>query len=183
MRFSLATLLLLILLVAAYFPLRALFEPWQQARTSSEHPLYALHLDSSQLQEGDTVEIAASLFPTLKFVEPNSDDRTKLEQLATITGRAMPKNYDLYRYKSHGVVGFLMFQNGKLIWEDDHDDPVAIAQRRVITPSLWFRSGILPAYTVIASFVLAAWVMFRKWYCSQNAKATNLGREASAFDV
>ena len=183
MRFSLATLLVLVLLVAAYFPLRTLFEPWQQARISAQHPLYALQLDNSHLRAGDTLQVAEGLFPTLRFVEPESDDRIKLEQVSAITGKPMPKDYDLYRYKSHGVIGFLMFQDGKLIWNGNHDDPVTIAQRQLITPSLWFRSGILPAYTLVASLLFAVWVMVRKWYNSPSVNGTDARRDISAFDT
>ena len=45
MRYLIATLLLVVLLVSAYFPLRTLFEPWQRARVASKYPMHALQAD------------------------------------------------------------------------------------------------------------------------------------------
>ena len=183
MRFSITTLLLLTLLISLYFPLRTLFEPWQQARISAQHPFYAIQLDNAQLRDGDTIETASRIFPTLKFVEPNSDYRIKVEEVMAIMGKALPENADLYSYRSHGVDGMLTFQDGKLVMIDNHDDPVVVAQRSAITPSLWFRSGILPIYSLIASLVLATWVIFGKWYKSPNGNITPPGSKTFLTDA
>ncbi|MDA8563673.1 hypothetical protein N9L06_04390 [Mariniblastus sp.] len=177
MRYPISTLLLLMLLVAAYFPLRSLFEPWQQARVASNYPAYALQIDCSQLREGDTVNIASRVFPNLSFVAPNSDFRMKLKELETISGIAVPENADVYRYKSHGIVGTLMFQDGKLAIPNSDDDPAVAAQKRLITPGLLFRSGILPVYALIASLLIAAWVIFHGRCKLPNGNAITLGRE------
>ena len=163
MRYSIATLLLVVLLVSAYFPLRTLFEPWQRARVASKYPMHALQADLSQLHDGDTIELASDRFPTLSLIDPNSDDRIKLDQLATITGMALPKNAELYRYKSYGLDGILTFQHGRLV-KDNHDKhPVVVAQQRLIpTPNLWIRAGILPFYVLFASVLRAAWIVVRR---------------------
>jgi len=177
MRFSIATLLLVTMLVAAYFPLKILFEPWQRSRIASQHPLYATQIQLSQLRNGDSTEVASGIFPALSFVEPDSDDLVKLEKMAIMLGKPIPKNADFYRYNSHGLDGMLMFRNGKLVKPDHSDDPVSIKQQRLITPSLWFRSGILPAYTLIASITILAWVVARRRYKSPSNNAINTGRE------
>ena len=166
MRFSIATMLLLTLLVAGYFPIKILFAPWQQARIASQHPLYALHLDNAELHVGDTIQSAARIFPTMKFVEPDSQVRKKLEHNMKMMGGKLPEDSDLYQHNSHGVLGFLTFRDGKLIRDYDYDNPVSNSQLRAITPSLWFRSGIFPIYAMIASLLLAAWVLLGKWHQS-----------------
>ena len=160
-----------------------MFEPWQRARISSQHPLYAHLINRSQLFEGDTIEIASRIFPTLSYVERNSDDRIRFEQAMAFTGETFPEDADLYRYQSHGVVGMLTFQNGKLVMSNSDDDPIAVAQRRLITPSLWFRSGILPIYTLIASLLLAAWALFGRRYQSPNNNKPGPGQEASVAET
>ena len=123
----------------------------------------ALQADLSQLHDGDTIELASDRFPTLSLIDPNSDDRIKLDQLATITGMALPKNAELYRYKSYGLDGILTFQHGRLV-KDNHDKhPVVVAQQRLIpTPNLWIRAGILPFYVLFASVLRAAWIVVRR---------------------
>jgi hypothetical protein len=182
MRFSITTLLILTLLVSAYFPLQNMFEPWQQARIASQHPLYALRLDNAKLRNGDTIVKASSIFPTMQFVEPYSQLRINLEQAMGTMGEKYPEGVDLYRHNSHGVLGILAFQNGKLIMNNDNGNPVAIAQQRLITPSLWFRSGILPMYTIIASILLAAWVIVCKWFQSLTESTIRSGHRTSMLD-
>jgi hypothetical protein len=171
MRFSIATLLFITLLVSAYFPLKDLFEPWQRARIMSQHPLYALQLDNARLSEGDTVEAVSSVFPTMRLIQPDSDfDQTFRQNMVTM-GAECPEDVDLYRHDSHGVIGILMFQNGRLVMRGNDDNPAAVAQRRLITPSLWFRAGIFPIYILIASVLLAAWVFGCRRIQSSDNKA------------
>ena len=173
MRFSMATLLLVVVLVASYFPLKTLFEPWQQARIASKHPFYAHQINYSKLRDRDSVQSVSGIFPTLSFVKPNSHDWIRLQQSTTMTGEVIPNGADLYRYDACGCPGFLMFQNGELVLGDYDDDPAVVAQRRLITPSLWFRSGILPMYTLVASTLLALWAFLRWRYVPSNTNMTD----------
>ena len=185
MRFSISTLLLLVLLVAAYFPISVLFEPWQRTRIASKHPRYAHITKFFKLREGDSYEDALSVFPSLSFVAPNADDRIYFEKLdKLVTGKELPKDVELYHYNSHGVVGTLTFRDGKLARKTIVDDnPAIAAQKRLITPSLWFRSGILPIYTVIASFIFAAWTLAGSRHRSQSGSATISQLKESATDT
>ena len=141
--------------------------------------MYALQLDNAELRDGDTVETALRIFPTLKFVERNSDMYQSFETLLEARGMEFPEDADLYRHESYGVTGVLTFKNGGLVVHD-FDDAVATGP---VPPSLWFRSGILPIYAAIASLLLAAWLLYGKWQQSHNSNTFDSSQNAPSTDA
>ena len=161
MRFSIATILFVVFLVSAYFPIRGAFNTWQERRLADQYPDYLHSVCMSELCEGDSLSTVAGKLESLSLVQPISFQRKEYERVLSRLKIPYDEKTCFYTYQLHGVKGMLRFRDGKLlghIYPNVHDPIAATKRLSKPIPSLWMRLGVLPLYLVIATVVLCGWI-------------------------
>ena len=151
LRYSLATLLMWVLVVAAYFPTQSAFNHWQKDRLKSHYPEYLVNLELSRLQQDETFESASRKFPHFSRMESSS--RTITTDLLSRAGMPIDDNTEVYMFEIHGANVMLTFRDGRLVNHDQlcANDPITVAQRQGHPyPGFWHRLGLMPYYVVFA---------------------------------
>ena len=120
-RFSIRTLLVIIAVVAIYFP----YEQWRRQHLRASYNIFYISENLIAISEGDSVESVSARFTTFIEVEPKP---VLVQNLGLI--EFGPED-TLYRYPFDSTYyGFLHFRDGKLAsyQKPFHTDPVAMTQ-------------------------------------------------------
>jgi hypothetical protein len=127
-RFSTRALFLGSVIVAIYFPVRSVYEPWRRERLQTSHEMYSDYETSSQIYEGNSVQTVTRHFPTLKIV----DETPTWDNLSMQYPNVKPTD-EFYRcsYRAPGAFGYFHFRDGRLVSHprDRYKDPIANAIR------------------------------------------------------
>ena len=125
-QFSIRKLLIVIALVAFYFPYEKSYRRWLATNHGYSYVEAVLH---SEVHEGDSLERVSSHFDSIRLLTPLNDSEY-LANLATICSRkglAVLKNDEFYRLSvTSGPSAYLQFRNRRLVnlWNTAYIDAV-----------------------------------------------------------
>lgn len=143
-------LLILVLCVAAYFPLNSAFEPWFHQRLVSRYPVF---VTLSKFNKGDTVQRVQRKAPHLKHIARDSRKRVATEEFLNSLGAPFEPTDEFYEHRLNVRFGnvVLVFRDGRLV---NDFNPIAESQSRgQPVPSMWFRMGIMPYYVIFVGLL------------------------------
>ena len=173
--FSIRTLLLMVAVVAIYFPIRDIYEPWRRRRLQVSHPIFSDFESLASITEGDSVSVVARHYPMLEAVEPNTPSWQNLARQFESSGMRVENTDEFYEYTIHGVgnFGYLQFRDGNLVNhpQEVFADPMANAiGNKSALPGLLDRMGVWPIYLPVAAAFSALCLVcdrvFRKQFAS-----------------
>lgn len=150
-RFSLRTLMLLVAVVSAYFPLANLFDAWM---TTTYDKYYVNSILAHQIKNGDSIDTVASHFWSHRLLDDSdSHDMKNVTDIWTSNRWMIEKDDQLYYFGTLGGAGtYLQFRDDRLINLSNkaHRDEVGIAKMNAYPFPTWVvRFGFLPLYFLL----------------------------------
>ena len=167
-------MLLVVTVVALYFPTRAIYEPWRQDRLRVSHHIYHDYTVHSKISDGDSLTDVRRYY---KLTAVTGAARARLINMyATVRLRrpdlprvVVRENDEFYEYSIHGVGnnGYLQFRNARLV-NHPHElyaDPVANTLRNGSKlPGVVDRMGVWPVYAAVSVLALFLWLTFERGF-------------------
>ena len=179
--FSIRTLLLLVTLVALYFPTRAIYEPWQESRLRVSHAMFHDFSVLAKLTEGDSLEEVSRHYDSLRPIDSNSPLHSRLKmEFAALNNLTFDETDEFYEYRTHGDgnFGYLQFRDGLLVNHpsDIFGDPVANTVRnKSALPGVFDRMGVWPVYIIVVIVFLTIWILAVRIFENHTNTAVNQG--------
>ena len=155
-RFSIRTLLVVLAVVAIYFP----YERWRRQHLRASYNIYYISENLIAISEGDSVKSVSDRFTTLIEVEP------KPVLVRNLGLDDFGPTDTLYRYPFDSIYsGYLHFRDGKLASypEPFHSDPVAMTRATggKIPTETERMSSLLIYLTVVFAIFATCFVLLR----------------------
>ncbi|MFN3192841.1 MAG: hypothetical protein ACE361_20190 [Aureliella sp.] len=175
-RFSLRTLLVLVTVVSAYFPLAGLFDDWI---STTYDGYYVNSILASHIQNGDSIDEVASHFSAFRPI--GDTDKIDMENVSRIwkSNRWTIEEEDqIYHFGTLGGSGtYLQFRGGRLINLNNkpYRDELGIAKQNGYPFPNWIlRYGFFPLYisfTAVATLAFLLHKALRRNIASESAVA------------
>ncbi len=172
-RFSLRTLLVLMAVVSAYFPLANLFDNWVST-TYGEH--YVNSILASRIQNGDSIDTVASHFSSFRLLDDSdTNDMENVTRIWTSNRWTMKNDDQIYYFETLGGSGtYLQFSDGRLINLSNkaHRDERGIAKMNAYPFPNWIvRCGFFPLYILLVVIAMTAFWVFKAFKRDVDSKS------------
>ena len=180
MRFSIGTLLFVVVLVALYFPIRTAYLPFLSNRLKKSHPGYQDFAISSTLREGDSFQVVSGNYQAMRKIEKDDPIYSHFEHVARINNWIIESSDEFYEYTFNGqdVVGYHQFRNGQLVnhpiesFNDPYENSVT---NNLEIPNAIFRAGEWPLYFLLIILLTSIWLTCKKELAHFQGKRNNAG--------
>ena len=161
-QFSIRKMLLVIALVASFFPCETLFRRWLATNHGYSYVEAVLH---SEVHEGDSLERVSSHFDSIRLLTPLNDSEylTNLVMICSRKGLAVLKNDEFYRLSvTSGPSAYLQFRNRRLVnlWNTAYIDAMKYPSRPVSNNA---RSIFLAIYFCLFATALVSDSFLQHW--------------------
>ncbi len=168
-QFSIRKLLIVIALVASYFPYEKSYHKWLARNHGCSYVEAVL---TSQLREGDSLELVASHFDSIRLLETTTDSEylSNLSAICSRKGFAILEDDEFYRLAvASGPGAYLQFRNRRLvnIWNSAWIDSRKYPSQRV---SSFARFVFMAIYISIFVSVLVTDSLIQYWARHKSGK-------------
>ena len=161
-QFSIRTLLILVALVAFYFPFDKAYRKWLARNHGGSYVAAVLH---SELHEGDNLDSVAAHFDSIRLLTPSTDNDYLLNLAAICSrkGLSIQEFDEFYRVSvSSGPGAYLQFRNRKLVnlWNTAYIDMIKYPSQPA---SYSARLQFYLIYMLICAFFYVSVSLMRYW--------------------